>query len=334
MAGFDIGALGQQVAGEAIGAGMGMFLGNYNDNRQYNQQKRLQALQIQGQKEMTDYNRMAQLAMWRDTGYGPQMEQMKAAGLNPALLYGGGGGGGQTASISGGNVTGASAPQGGREAIEGAQMGLGMQLQAAQVKVLETQADKNEAEAAKTKGVDTDVAGQQFENLRQAFDNTKLDMTMKNILNFEQQASQEDRLHYIEYQTKSALSQARIIANQKNISDATLNDQITTIKQQAIEATMKNVLLNAQVSNTQADTILKNEQTKKLANDIMIGWGQLSVNERAQKVDELAKTMAANNPSLMNVIGRELNTAISDMYNLLGVNREVMQPGNKELNPK
>ena len=75
------------VAQQAIGGIFGIGLGAYNDNRQYNQQERLQNLQIKGSKELTDYQMMKQLQMWKDTNYGAQMEELRKAGLNPGLLY-------------------------------------------------------------------------------------------------------------------------------------------------------------------------------------------------------------------------------------------------------
>ena len=92
--------LGMQAASQAasglIGTGMGLLLEGHNDRRQLRQQEKLQNLEIKGSKELTDYNAAKQLEMWKATNYPAQVEQMKLAGLNPALAYGMGGGGGVT----------------------------------------------------------------------------------------------------------------------------------------------------------------------------------------------------------------------------------------------
>lgn len=150
---------GLQTAGQAVGAGMGMLLGNWNDKRQLRQQERLQELQIKGQKEMGDYNYRRQKQMWEETSYKAQKEQMEKAGLNPALMYGMGGGGGQSTGTPSGNVAGAQAPSGGGEPQGMAGMGMQMvqaaQLTQAQIKLLEAQANNLNTDTTKKAGVDT-----------------------------------------------------------------------------------------------------------------------------------------------------------------------------------
>ncbi|AXH75642.1 MAG: DNA pilot protein [Microviridae sp.] len=153
-------ALGQQAASQAVGGILGLALGGINDRRQLKQQSKLQAMQIQGQKEMTDYNTGKQLEMWEKTGYGAQKDQMMRAGLNPALLYGTSGGGGQTANITAGNVSGADAPKGGGEAISGMGMGLQtlaqLQLLKAQKENIEADTELKKTDAAYRGGAQTD----------------------------------------------------------------------------------------------------------------------------------------------------------------------------------
>lgn len=140
----------------AASAGMGLLLGGYNDRRQYKQQEKLQGLQIKGQKEMADYNSNLAFDMWNKTNYGAQRKHLEDAGLSAALFYGGSGAGGATTNAGGGgNVTGGVAPSGGGEvgmALERSMMG-------AQLELIKAQTAKTEAEAVKTAGVDTELAG-------------------------------------------------------------------------------------------------------------------------------------------------------------------------------
>lgn len=144
--------LGMQAATGAVGGIMGLGLAGMQDKRQYKQQEKMQKLQIQGQKELTDYNAMKQLQMWKDTSYGAQKEQMKLAGINPALMYGMGGGGGQSSNVNSGSVSGGGGPSTGGEAQ--AMMGMAMQMA-----LLKAQKDNIEADTTNKKAQTQDTLG-------------------------------------------------------------------------------------------------------------------------------------------------------------------------------
>lgn len=295
--------LGEQAASAGIGAGMGILLGEYNDHRQLRQQQKLQELQIEGQKRMTDYTYAKQLQMWHDTNYEAQMEHIKNAGLNPGLLYGMGGGGGTTTGSGSGSVAGANAPTGGREIQDLTGMGMQMQMMQAQKELLQSQTEKNEAEAAKIKGVDTQEGVQRMEEsktridaLLQGIDNAKqqntiqkLEITLKNMENYEKQASQEDRLDYIEYQTKIAAKQLKLITNEGQISDATMADKIKIVGQEAIGSVLRNILTGETTKKTIADTDVARQRVKEIANGIMRDWDKMSFSERETRVKEALK---------------------------------------------
>lgn len=140
-----VGGFASQAAQGAIGAGLGLIMQKSNDKRQIRQQRELQGIEIAGQKQMLDYNQQKSLEMWEKTGYGAQKDQMKAAGLNPGLMYGMGGGGGQTAGITPGNVSGGNASGNSGEAMGMAMMATQMGLLKAQKENIE--ADTREKEA-------------------------------------------------------------------------------------------------------------------------------------------------------------------------------------------
>ena len=71
---------------------------------QYLQQLKLNNMSLSLNKNMYDYQMNKQLEFWDKTNYKAQVEQMRRAGLNPALLYGKGGGmGATTGNASAGN---------------------------------------------------------------------------------------------------------------------------------------------------------------------------------------------------------------------------------------
>lgn len=137
------------------------------------------ALQMQGKnaqtaKELAGLSHQYNKEMYDYTGIQSQMAQMKAAGLNPALMYGQVGAGASTAggSVGSGSGSAGSAPSGGApqapqsQAIAG--IGMGMQLGniMADIDLKKSQADLNEAEADKKRGIDTALAKAQEELTR------------------------------------------------------------------------------------------------------------------------------------------------------------------------
>lgn len=140
-----------QLAGTAINTGLGLALQAHNDARQLRQQNLLNRQQLGINKEFTDYQQQKQLEFWKATNFQGQMAEMRAAGINPGLVYGMGGAGGATVGGAGASVGAAKAPAGGQEII-------GMQMMSAQKALIEAQTRKTEAETAKTAGPDTDIA--------------------------------------------------------------------------------------------------------------------------------------------------------------------------------
>lgn len=325
-------SMGTGIVGNAANTALGIMFGRsqekHNDARQLAQQQKLQELQIAGQKQMTDYNFQKQLDMWNATNYEAQIKHMKSAGVNPALAYGLNGAGGATASVTPGNVTGTDAPKGGHESYDQQAMGIQFQQQAMQLQLLEAQKKNIEADTAnkqadttKTAGVDTksgyqgieeskarqQLLEQNLDNERQRFEIGKLNITLQNIVNFEQQATQKDRMDYIEYQTKQAMKQLDNITSEAYVNKATINDKIKIIQQEAIGAAIRNGLMEAQTEATNAETkkklsdiMVNNQQIKVMVNQIMQNWDLIGLDREEigikrqlmwEQTDEVNKAM-------------------------------------------
>lgn len=264
--GFDIGeALTGGVTG-AIGAGMGLLLEGHNDKRQIKQQTKLQNLQIAGQKEMTDYNMNKQLQMWKDTSYGPQIEQMKNANVNPALMYGMGGGGGQSMGAANGNVSSGSAQQNAGEV----QQGMGLSMQAAQLALLNSQKKNIDADtlnkltgANKTGGVDTEKTKADTLNVQQQTTNAKIQEQLLTLENRQKSENLYDNINAVKASSMQIAEQLEQLYRTGKIQENTYDATVKQKQAEAIGASLKNDLTQ--------------EQITQIKNGIAQGWKDLDI---------------------------------------------------------
>ena len=136
-----------------IGAASALQSGS---NQSYNEEQ-AQLRQAQINKEQAKYSQRLAMEYWNYTNWENQVDHLKKAGLNPALMYAKGGTGGQT---GGGQAQGIGLSPSNQEAVKAQQIGMALQLAQlkSQIEVNESVAKKNTAEAKKTAGVDTEVA--------------------------------------------------------------------------------------------------------------------------------------------------------------------------------
>lgn len=167
-----LGGLTGGVGGLASGAigGLGSLLGigrrkekkaREAEEREHQRQLEYMGLQAKYNKEQARYSTDLSKEMWDYTNYENQVEHLKNAGLNPALLYGSGGGGGGSAS-GGGSAAGVGLPS---------STGVGMAIQweqmEAQKELAKAEAAKTNAEAAKLMTTDTEKVKSETEKNKQ-----------------------------------------------------------------------------------------------------------------------------------------------------------------------
>lgn len=143
------------VAGSAMDAISEIGMSHFRNDQQIRQQRRLNV----EERKMMDYGMLKQLELWNATGYKAQMEQLKAAGLNPALMYKGSGAGGQTTTSGASNAAGApNAPANAPNVLGAAQMGMQLELLKAQKENIQADTDNKKADS-QLKGANTEGVG-------------------------------------------------------------------------------------------------------------------------------------------------------------------------------
>jgi len=235
-------AIATEIGGAILGIGSDAIASGRNERAQ----KRVMKQQLNNQLTLNEQNRKTQIQMWKDTNYGPQVEEMKAAGINPGLLYGMSGGGGATTTGSAGGSAAGGSVSGQNTAMQGMGMALQMQL-------LHAQKENIEADTAK-KTVEADVIG-----------GVNMQKTMQ-----EASTIAQDRL------LKEA--QTRIANIQGDINAATYQAQVDKIKADAIGQILTNGL-------TKSNIQINDATINKMAQDIAQGWRKLSIEQFKAEIE-------------------------------------------------
>lgn len=258
--GFDIASTAYGTGNALIGTGLGILMQKAADKRQLKQQTKLQALQIGGQKEMTDYNMQKQMEMWQNTSYPAQMEMIKKAGLNPGLMYGMGGGGGQTTGNASGNVTGGTAPSGGSEIAMGIE-------KAMQLSLMKAQKDNIEA--------DTDVKKGEAANKPLQGENIKADTALKeinwNIQSIAEKIAGDTQNAVVARaltELRTATAAMHTAETQQRITAETADAAIEKAKLDVAIAATDNELKKAQTKATEKGTQKADEEIEKIRTEI------------------------------------------------------------------
>lgn len=304
--------------GSLISGAIGMIGGAISDRRNYKNQLKLMEQQQQYNKELGEINQgyakeMAAInqqyalqagkqshlynqEMWDYTNYENQVKHLEAAGLNPALLYGQGGGGG--ASTAGGAVgngqgTAGQAPSGGSpqaiksQILEGAGMGVQLGLMEAQAEALKAKAAKDNADAEKTAGADTELT-------KSLIALNKVETDVKNM-SVEEIAAKAK--YWGDLSTES-WQRARALAKEADFREATFEDSVKKVAYETQGSLIKNLetLSNIELNDAKIRSLNENiaiawynaatgrmnatTAADKVANDLMIGMKGLDIKEQ------------------------------------------------------
>ena len=131
-------------------------------------------IQAELNRQNAKFNNQMAKDMWHYTNFSNQMKEIKKAGLSPGLIYGTGGQGGSTAGAGQASGVGLPQDQSVGMGLRAQEIGLQLANTMSQIKLNESQAGKNEAEANKIAGVDTEAQKATIDNLIAQTGNEKI----------------------------------------------------------------------------------------------------------------------------------------------------------------
>lgn len=281
---------------------------------QYGRTKKLMGIQQQNQMALNEQGRELQMQTWKDTNYPAQMEMIKTAGLNPALLYGkGGAGGATTGSQSGGSASMGSAPQSPKMDISSIMQ---MKLMEKQAELLEAERKKVEAETPNTAGVQQ----ADIEAKKAGANKSKADADYVGV----QTKIAEIQLAKTSEQITAGIENVKA-DTKKKIAEGTLTEQnmpniIKETQLKAVGQELENAL-------TQSKTRLTDMERQAIITGLVQKWTELSQKERALgqtdsaiaqrdkeiEIEKFKSEMAQKYPSVMNVAGGFIQGALNQL---------------------
>ena len=256
--------------------------------------------------------------MWEKTNYAAQIEQMKKAELSPALMYGQAGAGGGTVSGAQGQGTSQPTDRSIEMKLKGQEVGLQLANLASQIKLNESQANKNNAEANKTAGVDTELVKTSIENLISQTKNEKdrnvliwADKRFKEAAADMQEASAKlasGQTAKIEYEIQSIMKSIdKMELEMQGIqADNELKRRTMESKVQEAEVSVKALMNSILVGNSQIK--LNNQQAEAITDKVMQDWQ--SVAQQWNKLQQSEQSIEIDRERMENEAKKILNDIV------------------------
>lgn len=265
------------IAGSVAGGILGIAMQGANDERQLNMNQ-----QLLNQQRDADFAKMSeaqrlQYEYWKKTNYKAQKEEMIAAGLNPALLYGMGGSGGGTTSQAGQSVGSQHAPTGGREVQDFGAMGLQAAQAAAQIELTKAETENTKVDTAKKAGVDTELVESSIGQIAQTITESKarteltnVEASLKRIQANIQGSTQEEQIRSIGLEMQKSSEVFDRLVRENAIGRETYNTLIERARQELVETGVNIELKKAGITKTEAEIKEISAKISKMDNDVYV----------------------------------------------------------------
>lgn len=268
---------GNAIGGGIVGGAMNWLdealFGDKRRKQQIKQQQKLTDIQTAANKELADYGMGISKEMFEYTGYGAQRRQMEEAGLNPALMYGHAGAGGTTTSASAGQASGSQASnetQRKEADMQAIGMGLQMQKQMAEIRLLNAQAKEHEAGAGLKSEQKTTEANKRdilIENLKQEGIGDWIQNIEKLYLHNPYKDNEIQLFRNVTYNTNTAIQGQSLFT--REVTNAILKTE-------------------AETGNEIAQAALSNEKAKIVYQELLVAMQNADANTTRAKAIELA----------------------------------------------
>ena len=262
------------------GAAMGAINASSASKQSWENQVKLMDIQAGLNRQNAKFNTGQSKEMWNYTNFENQMKHIKNAGLSPGLIYGMGGAGGSTAGAGQASGVGLPQDQSVGMGLRAQEIGLQMANVASQIKLNESQANKNNAEAEKTAGVDTQVQQATMDNIIAQTSNEKIKKGLIYADTRFKDAMEEftrGKVDEVGWNVKNLM---------KSLEVADRNIQATDLDNELKSRTMESNVKQAEetLKNTMADTLVKFSQGKlnkvqaeAIAEQVKQGWSSIGI---------------------------------------------------------
>jgi hypothetical protein len=327
----------QDIAGGILGMAKPVAeatYGQFTSAQQFERQKQLMALQIGNQERLNQQGHNLQMDLWNKTNYGAQVQQMKAAGLNPSLMYGKGGQGGVTGSQTGGSAGGGQASQAPMMDLSA----LNLAKATAEIELLRSQANLNNTQADKTGGVDTEKGYVEIEVLKSQVKSNEARAALDNANAVG--TNLDNKLKNATYETRVGIATEELKLYQENVKKAIITNGITEAQAESlITQEQQKVFINTlQLQLMDKQIGLTEEQSKAISENIKQGWAKIDnekralsqtdtrlglesretiVKEKQQVVEKAFKEFQQNHPTTSQTFGKMIDQGLGTLQDMV-----------------
>lgn len=279
--------------------------------RRYKYAKKMAMFEHGLQKEMNQFNAGLALQQWKDTNAPAQVEMLRKAGLSTGLMYGQGGVGGTANTSTGAGPSGGKMNLPGEEGFRfmGIETGLQLAAQQAQIALTKAQA-KNIEKDTELKGATQTQTETTIERIKAETENIKLkteiDSFQKSMAEIESRIksqTESQTIGSIKAASEKLIAEARSAEIQRDTDEATRTEKIQAIIQATQETAAKILLMQKDITKTDAETKEVASKISKIATEIdtminqqNLGWENLAVDQKEAMIKQKLQEFQTSDP--------------------------------------